>query len=139
MQLVPDGDANRRAGSKRIPRLLPPRNMPLSFRRGRIIVVDFFLRDLSGDSILSILSLFFLPDAQDASFRMLRLLRNGILQNKIYTQFQFHSFFFFFFFNREKMRRFLLDKILRVEFRGSLVFHNVRSNFFLFDAGLESR
>lgn len=42
------------------------------------------------------------------------------------------SFFFSFSFNK-KMRRFLLDKILRIEFRGSLVFQcSIKFVLFLF-------
>lgn len=129
MQLVPDGDANRRAGSKPIPRLLPPRNVPILLPRSNYSRWLFLTRSFGSGERFYQSSLFFLPDAPDAD------------RSECFVCFEMEfckmkstrDFSFFFSFFNKKMRRFLLDEILRIEFRGSLIFQcSIKFVLFLF-------
>lgn len=99
------------------------------FCRGRIIVVDFFLRDLSGVARDFINPLSF-------SYPMHRMHRSECFvcfEMEFCKMKSTRDFSFFFSFFNKKMRRFLLDEILRIEFRGSLVFQcSIKFVLFLF-------
>lgn len=128
MQLVPDGDANRRAGSKPIPRLLPPRNVPILLPRSNYSRWLFLTRSFGSGERFYQSSLF--PTRCTGC-----IVQNASFASKWnFAKWNLHAIFLFFFFSfNKKMRRFLLDEILRIEFRGSLVFQcSIKFVLFLF-------